>query len=228
MNDPISLLLLFIFLAILVGVIVWPRRGAVARLGRLKQDKKRILAEDCLKYLHDAEYRQKERRIFQIGKAFSLSSEETMNLLNGLKTAGLVHIDKDVIHLTESGRMHALQIVRIHRLLEQYMAKETSLQEREWHTTAEEQEHTLTAQEADALAAQLGNPLFDPHGDPIPTAEGDMPDLFGVPLRQVPVGDSAKVVHIEDEPPDVYASIIALGIQPGTMVKCVADRKSVV
>lgn len=220
MNNPLFILLIFGILVILAGALFWPQRGIFANLGRHKKDKMRILAEDCLKYLHDREYRKKECREADIAKTFSLSDEQATELITRLHTAGLVEFKDNLIHLTETGRADALQIVRIHRLLEQYMAEETSMKESEWHRTAEMREHALSAEQADVLAAQLGNPLFDPHGDPIPTADGDLPGLRGVPLNNISVGDMAKVIHIEDEPHEVYSRIVALGIQPGTVLRC--------
>jgi DtxR family Mn-dependent transcriptional regulator len=77
----------------------------------------------------------------------------------------------------------------------------------------------MTSAEADLLAAQLGNPQFDPHGDPIPTAGGDIPEQHGVPLTSLNEGEFAGVLHIEDEPREVFAQISALGFYPGMQLQ---------
>ena len=90
---------------------------------------------------------------------------------------------------------------------EKYLADETSVTENEWHQKAEEIEHTLTLAQADQLAAQIGNPVFDPHGDPIPSASGDLPIKKGKALSEMKDEVFATIVHIEDEPNEIYTQI---------------------
>ena len=89
---------------------------------------------------------------------------------------GLVSTSEENLKLTNNGKSYALRVIRVHRLWEKYLADETSVEELEWHASAEEIEHLLTPEEADELAAQIGNPVFDPHGDPIPTSDGKFPE----------------------------------------------------
>lgn len=218
MTDPLMTSFLFGVLAIISGAAFWPKYGIFARLFRLKKDKKRVLAEDCLKFLHDCEYRKISCSRSDVAKTFSLSTSEVEALLSSLRFAGLIQLEEDQIRLTEAGQRDARQIVRIHRLLERFLAEETGLKETEWHVAAEDKEHTISAEEANAMAAQLGNPVYDPHGDPIPTAMGEIPGLKGIPLSELKVGNSAKVVHIEDEPTDIYTQIVDFGFHLGTRV----------
>jgi len=80
-------------------------------------------------------------------------------------------------------------------------------------------EHRLSSDEINKLADKLGNPRFDPHGDPIPTRDGKVPSIAGVPLTEWEKGKSALIVHVEDEPEVVYARLIAAGITPGIRIK---------
>ncbi len=218
MTDPIFSLIIFSIIIIVLGIIFWPGKGLLTRLRQAREDKMRILLEDCLKFLHDCEYREKSCKRNDIASTFSISADDAEALLKRLVSAGLVKSSGQRIQLTESGKSHALQIVRIHRLLEKYLAEETSLAEAEWHQAAEEREHSVTAMEADELAARLGNPVYDPHGDPIPTANGEIPESRGVPLPTIKTGITVKVLHIEDEPPDIYSAIVSQGIQPGLLM----------
>jgi len=63
------------------------------------------------------------------------------------------------------------------------------------------------------LASRLGHPTYDPHGDPIPTAGGDLPAPVGVPLLAAPVGENVEIVHLEDEPVEVYVELERLGLR---------------
>jgi DtxR family Mn-dependent transcriptional regulator len=91
----------------------------------------------------------------------------------------------------------------------------------EWHTEAERVEHMMSADQADELSARLGHPRYDPHGDPIPTRAGDLPPRRGVPLPTVPVGRGGVVVHVEDEPPEVYADLVREGFAPHLPVEVI-------
>jgi DtxR family Mn-dependent transcriptional regulator len=70
----------------------------------------------------------------------------------------------------------------------------------------------------DKLEADLGYPAFDPHGDPIPTADGVLEEVESRLLTDWPPGRPAQIVHIEDEPPEVFAQILAQGLAPGMTV----------
>jgi len=110
-------------------------------------------------------------------------------------------------------------VVRAHRLWERYLADETGVDPVEWHEQAEKHEHQLTHDDANALAERLGNPRFDPHGDPIPGADGSVAADLMEPLTALEPGARARVTHLEDEPPVVFAQIVALGIYVGMEVR---------
>ena len=117
--------------------------------------------------------------------------------------------------LTDAGREYARRVIRAHRLLETYLARETTLPPDQWHAHAERREHELTHAEVNALADQLGRPRFDPHGDPIPTREGTLPPSSHTSLAEWPVDCPARIAHIEDEPAELFQRITALGLAPG-------------
>ncbi len=65
----------------------------------------------------------------------------------------------------------------------------------------------------------MGNPVYDPHGDPIPTAGGEIAPRRGLPLSAVLEGDMAAIIHIEDEPEDLYAQLSGEGLYLGLRVR---------
>jgi DtxR family Mn-dependent transcriptional regulator len=77
----------------------------------------------------------------------------------------------------------------------------------------------LSPDEVDALSAQLGHPTHDPHGDPIPTANGKVVVHGGRPLTEMAVDDLVRIVHLEDEPPALYAQLVAEGLHPGMQAR---------
>jgi DtxR family transcriptional regulator, Mn-dependent transcriptional regulator len=218
----------FIIVTALIGavafaIMVWhPRLGLLARLNRGKTDKTRSGAEDALKHAFDCEYRGVACTIESVAGALSISTDTSARLVSRLDAMGLLRPEGNALRLTSEGRAYALRIVRIHRLWERYLADETSVQDVDWHRQAEQQEHRMTPAEADRLAARLGNPQFDPHGDPIPSAGGDVPEQHGVPLTSLKQGEFAGILHIEDEPREVYSQITALGFYPGMQLQVLA------
>jgi len=116
--------------------------------------------------------------------------------------------------LTEAGRDYALHIVRTHRLLERYLADRTGVQPEDWHGEAERREHDFSPEDRESLAARLGHPMYDPHGDPIPTASGDLPPRSGVPLTALEPGEVASIVHLGDEPREIFEAVNRAGLSP--------------
>ena len=69
------------------------------------------------------------------------------------------------------GTQIALEVLRHHRLLELYLARDLGVPWDRVHDEAEVLEHVLSEELEELIAAKLGNPTVDPHGDPIPTRD---------------------------------------------------------
>ncbi len=219
MINPYLALLWVLGLTFLAVYLLRPDRGLLWRLIRASKATGRVLIEDALKHLFDCEYRQQVCTLQSLSGALAISGNRAAELLESLEEQRLVSSGEGGYLLTSEGRTHALQVIRIHRLWERYFSEETGLEPQAWHQEAELREHTTTPAEAEALAASMGNPPFDPHGDPIPTARGEMPPPQGRPLTELPVGELAEIIHIEDEPEAVYAQLLAEGLHPGMRVR---------
>lgn len=175
----------------------------------------RILSEDVLKHIYKCELAGRRPTLESAAGILQISQDNVSHLLAKMADHKLLELKGDEFHLTEAGQNYALQVIRAHRLWERYLADETGFQEAEWHVQAEQQEHHLTPAEVNELSARLGHPTHDPHGDPIPTAAGRFVPHGGQPLTTLTAGSNARIVHIEDEPPLVYAQLVADGLFPG-------------
>lgn len=182
--------------------------------------------EDALKHLHECEYEHRERAatLQSVAGALGCGRDRAVQLLERMEADGLVEWVGDAALLTNEGRIYARRVIRAHRLYETYLARQTGVGRSEWHTQADRVEHGITDAEADALDDRLGYPRFDPHGDPIPTHAGDLPILRGVPLSELPVGRSARVIHIEDEPESIGRKLAQEGFAPGMRVKALGMK----
>lgn len=178
----------------------------------------RVQIEDALKHVFQCEYDGLTPGADSLAGALRLSRERARALATRLVEAGLAAAEGGALRLTAPGREYALHILRAHRLYETFLARETGLSSGEWHRQAEISEHRLSPEHVDALAQRLGHPRYDPHGDPIPTRLGDLPPARGRPLGEWPAGVEARIVHLEDEPPAMYAVLVQLGLTPGIRV----------
>ena len=219
MDSPLQNLVVFLLGGALAAAVFWPGRGLFARGRRSLRLATRVALEDALKHIYNYQVREDTCTLASVAGALEISAARAVVLVERMQQRGLLRLVDGRILLTEEGRRYALEVVRAHRLWERYLADETGIDPLEWHTRAEKQEHELTQDEANALAERLGNPRFDPHGDPIPAADGSMAGDPHIPLAILAPGERAIVTHLEDEPPVVFAQIVALGIYVGMQVR---------
>lgn len=186
------------------------------RFSKDKPETNRIQMEDALKHLLDCDESGRGATVDSLAGSMGKSRSHAAEVLGHLRGRGLASSSGDTHHLTEDGRLYALQVVRTHRLYETWLARETSTPPDHWHREAHKAEHHLEASAVDAMADRLNNPRFDPHGDPIPTREGHMPKRQLVSLASWPDGVPARVEHIEDEPEILFRQAQKLALAPGS------------
>jgi DtxR family Mn-dependent transcriptional regulator len=223
MVDPALALLIFAGIAVITAVLAWPRTGLVARLVHSSRVSERVLLEDALKHVYTCESIGRLCSIESVAGQLEISTGKAAALLARLAESDLITSGESGPHLTDAGRDSALQLVRTHRLWERYLADRTGVPAAEWHAHAEHMEHTLSPEETDALAARLGHPAWDPHGDPIPTTGGDLPQVERVTLAGVEPGRTVEIIHLEDEPHEIYDALLSDGLGLGVRLD-VVDR----
>jgi len=211
-------------ICLVLVVLLRPRGGLLWHWARGRRATERVQIEDALKHLYDCEYGRVPATLDSLAGALEIGRDQAARLTARLEALGLLTSEHRRLTLTPEGCSYALRVIRIHRLLESYLAERTGVDESEWHQRADQMEHRVTAAEAEALSAQLGNPTYDPHGDPIPTADGVMPSRRGLPLSALKTGAVARIVHVEDEPDEVYAQLVAARLSPGVTLR-VLDSK---
>jgi DtxR family Mn-dependent transcriptional regulator len=228
MVDPALALLVFVAMLMVGGLLFWPRRGLVARMSRTTRLTERVLLEDALKHVFTCESIGRVPTLESIAGQLEVSTGRAAHLLERLADVDLVRSAEAGPRLTEQGRESALRLVRTHRLWERYLADRTGVPAGEWHAEAERMEHALSAEQTDALAARLGHPAWDPHGDPIPTPAGALPEIDRLTLAGVSAGRTVEIVHLEDEPREIYDALLADGLGLGTRLDVVERSGKVV
>jgi DtxR family Mn-dependent transcriptional regulator len=199
--------------------LFWPVSGMYWRWSRFRRFSDRTLVEDALKHLYDCEARHHPATVHSLSGALGISGHRLAEVVSRLEQLKLAESAGGTYNLTTEGRTYALRIIRVHRLWESYLSDDTGFDASEWHLQAERKEHTTTLEEAEALSARMGHPRFDPHGDPIPTPSGEIVPPPGQPLSDMKPGQAGKIVHLEDEPQEIYAQLLAESLYPGMNVR---------
>jgi len=221
MVDPLFALTVFAGSVTVLMVIFWPRRGIYARLSQSFRLTKRVQLEDALKHFYMWEQVGRTPTLESIAGRLTISTDDAAQLVTRLTESDFVHPGKEGLTLTKLGRESALRLVRTHRLWERYLADRTGVPAVEWHDEAEIMEHSLSAEQTDALSARLGHPRWDPHGDPIPTASGALPAVEQLSLGLAPLGMALEVIHLEDEPREIFNGLLNRGLVLGGRVEAI-------
>jgi DtxR family Mn-dependent transcriptional regulator len=151
--------------------------------------------------------------------------EEPERVLDRLVETGLARRDGKRILLTDRGSELAELQARRHRLAELLLYTVFEVEdERTADRTACVMEHILSPAVTDSVCAFLGHPKRCPHGKPIP--QGSCCRSFSnavtplvQPLQQLPVGQSARIVHIVPKHPARLVRLSNLGLVPGTTIR---------
>ena len=216
---PGSALILFALGVLGLYFLLRPGRGWLPRVLRVLRLTERVRLEDTLKHLLHSESLATPATTESVAGAVEVSRGRALALLERLGHMGLAAFDRHGHRLTAPGRHYALRLVRAHRLLERYFADRTGLPPVEWHQEAERREHQLSPAQTEALAARMGHPVLDPHGDPIPGPAGELPPPAGVPLTETAPGNVVRIVHLEDEPLEIYDRLLARGLSLGAVLR---------
>lgn len=180
--------------------------------------------EDLLRALFECEHHGHSASDARLTGLTGASRESVLKSLARARAVGLAENAADGWQLTPAGRDIALLIMRAHRLIETQLARESSLPPSRWHEVAHASEHGLTREEVNRLADRLDNPRFDPHGDPIPTRDGRIPGPEGQPLLSWLLDETGVIAHLEDEPPALFARLVATGIFAGMRFRLTERR----
>jgi DtxR family Mn-dependent transcriptional regulator len=147
-----------------------------------------------------------------IARAMQLSAPTVHEMVGRLESDGYVTRGSDrAIAFTDSGAEHAEGIVRRHRLIERFLTDVLGVPWDEVHEEAERLEHAMSPVLEERMLAAIGDAKTCPHGHPIVAGAR----LAGVPLADVEVGASVRVLRFENEAEDLLHYLKASGVEPG-------------
>ncbi len=175
--------------------------------------------EDALKFLYKEERAGRSLTAESLAGGLAIPLDQASDVLRALSGSGVLEWHEESYRVTPPGSEDALRIIRAHRLYETYLANQTGVSDQKWHRIADQKEHQIDPEELRRIDAALGFPKFDPHGDPIPKEGAHLPPPQGSPLLSLKSGSVCRVLHVEDEPEQVYARISKTGIAAGTLLE---------
>jgi DtxR family transcriptional regulator, iron-dependent repressor len=147
-----------------------------------------------------------------VARAMQLSAPTVHEMVGRLERDGYITRGADrAIAFTHSGAEHAEGIVRRHRLIERFLTDVLGVPWDEVHEEAERLEHAMSPVLEQRMLAAIGDANTCPHGHPI--AAGAR--LAGVPLADVQIGATVRILRFENEAEDLLHYLKASGLEPG-------------
>src|SRR4051795_1905040 len=146
-----------------------------------------------------------------IARAQQVSPPTVHEMLGRLERDGFIERAADkTLAFTETGREHAESVVRRHRLVERFLTDVLGIPWDEVHEEAERMEHAMSPRLEERMLAAIGDAKTCPHGHPIRAGER----IEGVPLADVEVGASIRVLRFENEAEDLLHYLKDAGLEP--------------
>jgi len=147
-----------------------------------------------------------------IARAMRVSAPTVHEMIGRLESDGYVTRASDKsLEFTDSGKEHATQVVRRHRLIERFLTDVFDIPWDQVHEEAERLEHWMSPMVEERMLRAIGDVKTCPHGHPIFEGERET----GVPLADVELGATVRVLRFENEAEDLLHYLKDTGLHPG-------------
>jgi DtxR family Mn-dependent transcriptional regulator len=178
-----------------------------------------VAIQDYLKEIYKIQASGERATTTAIAKRMGVAPSSATSMLKKLAVLGLAeHAPYRGVELSEAGAKIALEVIRHHRLLEQYLAQTLGLGIDVVHDEADRLEHVISEELEARIDEQLGYPTHDPHGDPIPDAGLNVDRTSLRSLEALSPGEEATVRRIPDGDPGLLRYLAELTLVPGRKV----------
>jgi DtxR family transcriptional regulator, Mn-dependent transcriptional regulator len=158
-----------------------------------------------------------------VAERMGVSAPAASSMMKKLASRGLArHELYRGVSLTRGGERVAVEVLRHHRLLEQYLAQRLGVGIDDVHHEAERLEHALSEELEALIDRELGYPTHDPHGHPIPDAELNVTEAPVRTLVDLEPGETSTVQRVPDHDRQLLGYLSSLGLMPGASVELVS------
>jgi DtxR family Mn-dependent transcriptional regulator len=158
-----------------------------------------VAIQDYLKEIYKLQSSGQRATTTAIAKEMGVAPSSVTSMVKKLAALGLAnHAPYRGVELSDAGTKIALEVIRHHRLLEQYLAETLGVPIDEVHDEADRLEHVISEKLEARIDEQLGYPTHDPHGDPIPDARLNVALQNLRSLDVLEPGEEATVRRVPD------------------------------
>jgi DtxR family transcriptional regulator, Mn-dependent transcriptional regulator len=172
--------------------------------------------QDYLKEIYKLENVGRRATTSALAERLGVSAPSVTSMLKKLASLDLVEHERyRGATLTKRGERVALEVIRHHRLLEQYLVETLGLSIDAVHAEADRLEHALSEELEAQIDRSLGFPTHDPHGDPIPGPDLKIDHSEVTPLSTLEAGAKATVERIPDGDGELLRYLSKLKLTPG-------------
>ncbi len=179
--------------------------------------------ENYLKTIyHLSELSEQSVSTNSIAEELDTKAASVTDMIKRLSSKGILSYQKyKGVHVSEKGKLAALQVIRKHRLWETFLVAKLKFNWDEVHEVAEQLEHIKSPLLIRRLDELLGYPKFDPHGDPIPDENGEFKEKPKTPLLDLQIEQMGIVVTVQDDSPAFLQYLDKIGIYIGAKIKVI-------
>jgi DtxR family transcriptional regulator, Mn-dependent transcriptional regulator len=176
--------------------------------------------QDYLKEIHKLRLEGSRATTSAIAERMGVRPSSATAMIKKLAALGLAdHAPYKGVALTPTGERVALEVIRHHRLLEQYLTEALGIPLDEVHIEADRLEHALSEELEARIDHSLGYPTHDPHGDPIPDRKLKLDRSSLRTLASLEPGDEATIRRVPSDDGELLRYLKSLALVPGRKVK---------
>lgn len=178
--------------------------------------------EDYLKAIYKLQAAHGRATTNQLAEQLEIAPASVTGMVKKLSDTDppLLHYEKHRgVILTQEGEKAALEVLRHHRLLEQFLHEVLGFGWDQVHEEAERLEHVISEEFEARIARVLGDPSHDPHGDPIPRLDLSVPPSSQKALSDLRPGQHATIQRVRDADSELLCWLEAQGLVPQVQIE---------
>ena len=169
-----------------------------------------------------AELGDRDVAISRIAERLSVTNVSANEMMRRLGEQGMVtYTPYKGVTLTQKGRAAADNVIRRQGLWECFLYEHLNIEWSKVYELACLLEHATAPEVTEALAGFLGHPKTSPRGNPIPDENGMFTPLGGMPLSEVPVGETVTVLAVNATATDVLQYLQERNVLPGQKMRVI-------
>ena len=157
-----------------------------------------------------------------IAEALGTSPAAVTDMVQKLHEKGfLIYQKYQGVKISQTGKAHALKIIRKHLLWAVFLVDKLKLGWEEVHEIADQLEHIQSPLLIERLNDFLGHPMYSPHGQPIPDARGESVHKLSIALTNMDSGSSGVVMAVKEGTTQFLQYLSKRGIYIGAKISVI-------